>query len=228
VWSSASSSAGAAPFSSAGAGAGASARAFSTSAGGAQSSESAQGSGAAGAGAGAGASAPSPQSTRLYRLTEDVKDVFAVAFGLDRKRNVEVEYDLGIREYPWVTYEVPAPAEEGEEAVEGKLARVYRNRVTGLVTDLKPVDFDQRAKPSAYITLNQEATGLAVLPEGANRSDWERRFDNLATSPIIQATLAAGRAVAASPVGAAVGKATEKVRSATDSVAERWETSQHP
>jgi hypothetical protein len=166
---------------------------------------------------GGSASAP-PRPSFMYKLTEDVKDIFAVAFGLERQRDVEAEYDMGIREYPWVCYEDPASP--------GKM--IYRNNRTGLVTELKPADFDQRAKPSARLILNTTTADVSVLPEGADKTAWERRLDSLAANPLVQGAAAAGRVVAASPVGEAVGGVAAKVRSATEGIAERWDTSQHP
>jgi hypothetical protein len=178
-------------------------------------------------GAAAAAAAPSAAYLRWYRAVEDAKDVVSVAFGLERKRDVAREYDLGLRAYPWVCYRDPARG--------GELT--YRNRETGLATEVKPADFDARAGPGAFLVLNEEATGVAVLPGGgagdgglggaagaAARAGLRRVRDGLSAGPVGQGLKAAAEAVAASPVGAAVGS----LKGVRDRYVESWETSQHP
>ena len=110
---------------------------------------------------------------RRYALLEHVKDVMCVAFGLERRRDADKEYDLGLREYPWVVY--ADPAREG--------ALTYRNRETGLATDAKPPDFDARAGPANFLTLNTEASGVAVAREDAGaKGAWERSLEALRTT----------------------------------------------
>jgi len=189
---------------------------------------------AAGGSASAGsASAASPAYARWYGAVEDAKDVLYVAFGLERRRDLAREYDLGLRAYPWVVYEDPARAG----------ALTYRNRETGLASEVKPADFDLRAGPGAFITLNAEATGLAVVAgaEGAGgagggdggiggaagaaaRAALRRAAAGLSAGPVGQGLRVAAEAVAASPVGAAVGQ----LKGARDRYVESWETSQHP
>lgn len=139
---------------------------------------------------------------------------------MERKRDVQKEYDLGIREYPWVCYEDPSQPGSG--------VMIYRNKETNQSVDIKPADFDQRAKPSAYLVLNDTANAVALIDEEASKSKWQKSFDNIKASPIIQGAVAAGKAVASSPVGQVVGSVADRVKQSTDGIAERWETSQHP
>lgn len=46
-----------------------------------------------------------------YKLSEYVKDVASVVFNIERKRDLETEYDSGLREYPWIEYEDPVTGE---------------------------------------------------------------------------------------------------------------------
>jgi len=149
---------------------------------------------------------------------EDAKDVFYVAFGMERRRDANLDYDFGVRKYPWVCY--VDPNKEGQV--------IYRNVETGLATEIKPLDFDQRATSLSYLVLNQEATGVSVVNENVSKSAWERSFESLQSSQLAQTVKAATVVVAASPVGQAAGKVAEKVRSATDKYVQQWESSQHP
>ena len=161
---------------------------------------------------------PSSSAAWYYRVVEDAKDVFSVAFGIERKRNANLDYDFGVRKYPWVCYADPNK--------DGQI--VYRNIETGLATEIKPLDFDLRATSTSYLVLNQDATGVSVVNENLNKSAWERSFETLQSSPLAQTVKAARVVVAASPVGQAAGKVAERVRSATDKYVQQWESSQHP
>jgi hypothetical protein len=161
---------------------------------------------------------PSSSAAWYYRVVEDAKDVFSVAFGVERRRNANLDYDFGVRKYPWVCYADPNK--------DGQI--VYRNIETGLATEIKPLDFDIRATSTSYLVLNQDATGVSVVNENLNKSAWERSFETLQSSPLAQTVKAASVVVAASPVGQAAGKVAERVRSATDKYVQQWESSQHP
>lgn len=167
----------------------------------------------------------------MYRTVEDIKDIFAVTFGVERKRDIQTEYDLGIRQYPWVCYKSSTsggggsggdPSNSAEEKI------VYRNNDTGLITEIKPADWDVRALPSSYLVLNTDASAIAIVPDNVSKTGWEKHFQGIAASPIIQGAFTAGRAVAASPVGQAVSKVTDKVKDVQDKISESWDTSQHP
>lgn len=167
----------------------------------------------------AGASGQDSQAakkpSRWYRLIEDAKDVLAVTFGYERKRDIGLEVDMGLREYPWVCYTDPATE---------KL--MYRNNDTGVVTDIKPSDFDKRAKPSARLEVNHAASDIAVVK--TQQTPWERTLNVMYNTPIIQGLLAVGETVAASPVGKAAEKVKAKVADVKEDLQEKWETSQHP
>lgn len=153
--------------------------------------------------------------SRWYLMMEDIKDVVAVTFGVTRQRDIGKEVDMGIREYAWVSYVDPAS---------GKT--LYRNTDSGLVTEMQPSDWEQRSKASSRLTVNTEASALAVV--SPTRSPWERTLDSLYGTPIISGLLQVGEAVAASPVGQAAGKVKAKIEDAKEVALEKWETSQHP
>lgn len=158
---------------------------------------------------------PPPAPSRWYVLTEDLKDVLSVAFGVERKRNVEKEYDMGLRAYPWVTYEDPATK-----------APLYRNEDTGVVTPHKPLDFDKRATPASFRGTNEAATALMkVAPE---LSAWERTLRALGATPVIQRLLEAGEEVKKSSVGLAAQRVRARASEVREDLQEKWETSQHP
>jgi hypothetical protein len=116
--------------------------------------------------------------------------VLSVAFGWERARNLEEEYDSGLRAYPWVTY---ADAATG--------AATYRNTETGAITTLKPLDFDRRAGAAAFRASNTAASALMV--QAPHLSPWERTLAALGSTPLIRSLLAVGDEVAKGPVGAA-------------------------
>lgn len=133
-------------------------------------------SGGSGEGASSGTDTPpakkSPPSF-LYRFVEGVKDVLAVTLGLERKRDLEAEYDAGLRAYPWIQYRDPASA-----------ALLYKNEDTGQVTERKPDDFELRAPPSSRMVLTDGATSaLATIRE--RETAWQRTLAALGKTPII-------------------------------------------
>lgn len=158
---------------------------------------------------------PPPARPSLWaRLVDDARDVLAVTFGVERARDVEAEYDAGLREYPWVTYEDAAGA------------RVYRNRETGGVQSAPPPDWDRRAQKSAWLESERVASAVATVKQA--ESAWERTLRALGETPLIAGLISAGRAVAAGPVGAAVKSAGERASAVREDLQEKWETSQHP
>ena len=167
---------------------------------------------------GAGASPPPPpprEDSRWYKLREDALDVLSVTFGWTRKRDVERDLDLGLRAYAWVTYVDPATN-----------APVYRNNDTGAVTGVKPVDFDRRAPPSARLTVDSSSS--AVRAYAPTESAWDKTVRALGDTPLIRGLLAAGSAVAASPVGKAATAVRARASDLREDLQEKWETSQHP
>jgi hypothetical protein len=157
-------------------------------------------------------SAPKQAPGRWYHMMEGVKDVLAVTFGVERKRNLAAEYDMGLREYPWIEYMDPSTN-----------AYAYKNLDTNVVTDKKPLDFDKRASPSARIATNTEQSALSVV--APKITPWERTLEAVTNAPIISSMLSVGAAVASS---APVQKVKEKVANKIEDAREVWETSQHP
>lgn len=159
---------------------------------------------------------PPVKPGRFYNLIEDIKDVFAVTFGVERKRNVGLEYDAGLREYPWISYTEPVSGRE-----------MYKNNETGVVTENKPLDFDLRAPASSRnVAVNVDRSELIVSKPDATA--WQRTIDALGSTPIIAALVDATEAVAASPVGDAARAVKQKVTDKVEDAREVWETSQHP
>ena len=158
---------------------------------------------------------PAPQPSLLYRLREDFKDVLSVAFGWERARNLEEEYDRGLRAYPWVTYSDPATGEA-----------VYRNTESGATTGTKPLDFDRRASASAFKATNTAASQVMVT--APQLSPWERTLRALGSTPLIRSLLAVGDEIAAGPVGKAAKGVQTRVSEVREDLQEKWETSQHP
>jgi hypothetical protein len=167
--------------------------------------------GAAGGGAGV---PPPPPPPLIYRLKEDMKDILSVVFGWERKRNLEEEYDMGLRAYPWITYAGP----DG--------APMYRNTETGATTGIKPLDFDRRASATSFRATNTEAS--AVMVAALQVSPWERTLKALGSTPLIRSLLAVGDAVAQGPVGQSAAKVKVRVSEIKEDLQEKWETSQHP
>lgn len=157
-------------------------------------------------------SAPKQAPGRWYHMMEGIKDVLSVTFGVERKRNLSAEYDMGLREYPWIEYMDPSTN-----------AHAYKNLDTGVVTDKKPLDFDKRASPSARVATNTEQSALSVVAPKV--TPWERTLEAVTNAPIISSMLSVGAAVAAS---APVQKVKEKVANKIEDAREVWETSQHP
>jgi hypothetical protein len=159
---------------------------------------------------------PAKKPGRLHNLTEGLKDVFAVVFGVERKRDLGAEYDAGLRKYPWFEFQDPH-----DEKV------YYKNEDTGVVTEHKPADFDLRAPASArMVATNMEASALTVVAE--RQTPWQRTVSALGSTPVIAAMLHVGEAVAASPVGQAAKSVKTKVADKVEDAREVWETSQHP
>lgn len=144
-----------------------------------------------------------------------MKDVLAVTFGVERRRDLGAEYDMGLREYPWIEYVDPATSKT-----------MYSNRDSGIVTEMKPHDFDARAKPTSRIDVDAGATAITVVK--TEKSAWQRTLDSVTNAPIISSILAAGEAVAAGPVGQQMSKVKAKVTDKLEDAREVWETSQHP
>lgn len=168
---------------------------------------------------GSTSSAPRKKPGRLSSLMDSAKDVFAVVFGTERKRDLGAEYDAGLRKYPWYSYADPTDPESGRV--------LYRNEETGVVTEHKPADFDMRAPPDArMVPLNMEATAISVV--APQLSAYQRMISALGDAPLIRVLAEAGQAVAASPVGEAAAKVRDKVRDKVEDAREVWETSQHP
>lgn len=150
---------------------------------------------------------------------DGAKDVFAVVFGTERKRDLGAEYDAGLRKYPWYSYADPTDPESGRV--------LYRNEETGVVTEHKPADFDARAPPDArMVPLNTEATAVSVV--APTLSAYQRMIAALGDAPLIRVLAQAGQAVAESPVGEAAAKVRDKVKDKVEDAREVWETSQHP
>jgi import inner membrane translocase subunit TIM44 len=148
-------------------------------------------------------------------LVDDAKDVLAVALGIERQRDIETEYDMGLREYPWVRY---------TDAASGKL--VYRNRESGATMDEAPKDWSRRATPAHEIAVQSSASSIATIKNAP--SAWERTIKALGETPIIAGLLAAGTAVREGPVGKAAAKAAQRADEIREDLQEKWETSQHP
>lgn len=151
----------------------------------------------------------------FYSLREDIKDVLAIVFGMERKRDVEFEYDMGLRPYPWVTYVEVATGE-----------RVYRNVETGVITNSMPAGFEKRAKPEAYLDANLEQHALTIMQmeKGVFGKIKERVVEN----PVAATVIAAGSAIKESPIGEAASRVKAKVSDVREDLQETWETSQHP
>lgn len=107
-------------------------------------------------------------------------------------------------DYPWVEY--------GDE--EGQT--LFRNKVTGEVTDTEPEGF---AKYGRSLEVDTSTMALTVVQERKTR--WDRYRDLLADSPLMRAFTDASSAVADSSVGKRVSEAKEDAQL-------HWETSQNP
>jgi hypothetical protein len=166
--------------------------------------------------AGAGsAPPPPPKPSRWYLFSEDVKDVFSVAFGLSRSRDVGKEVDMGLRAYGWSRYVDPSSG-----------TTLYRNADTGLVTEVEPPDWGARSTSASVLSVDGSSTAIALHKPTV--SPWERTLASLYNTPIIQGLLVVGEAVKASPVGTAAKAAATRVSDAKEAALESWETSQHP
>jgi len=168
-----------------------------------------------GGGGDASAPKPPPKPSAWYGFVEGVKDVIAVTLGLERRRNVGQEYDMGVREYPWIEYRDPAT---------DKL--MYSNRDTGVVTDIKPADFEARAKPTSRVTVNEAASAISVVK--TSQSAWERTLESVRNAPLIASLLDASAAVADTAVGKKVAAVRARIADKVEDAREVWETSQHP
>jgi hypothetical protein len=97
---------------------------------------------------------------------EHVKDVLAVTFGVERgARDVDAEYDMGLRAYPWVTY------------TDARGETVFRNTATGAVTSTQPADWAARSTAASHVTVNADASALMLLHP--TLSPWERSLKAL-------------------------------------------------
>jgi hypothetical protein len=144
--------------------------------------------------------APSTPRQRglLTRAWDGLLDVVYVTLGLERKRDVAAEYASGERPYPWVSY---------VDAASSKT--LYYNSESGVITEIKPPDWDRFSTPASYVTPDAEAGALRAVP--APPSAWDRTVRALGAAPIIEGVLAVGKAVAASPVGAAATAVKNRV-----------------
>lgn len=157
---------------------------------------------------------PRPTPSRWARFVDDARDVFSVAFGVERARDIEAEYDAGLREYPWVTY------------VDAAGARVYRNRESGATTADEPADFQKRATPAHWLESERVASAVTVVKTA--ESAWDRTLRALGETPLIAGLLSVGEAVAKGPVGQVAKKVGDKATEVKEDLLEKWETSQHP
>ena len=156
-----------------------------------------------------------PSRGRLGTLWEDAKDVLAVTFGITRHRNAAADYASGARVYPWTSYVEP-----------GTGRTLYRNAEANIVTEVQPPDWALFATDASILEPNVDAHQIATIRPVASR--WEKTLAAVANTPIIAAVAAAGRVVAASPVGAVAAAVRDRVRDDVEDLREKWETSQHP
>jgi Tim44-like domain len=151
------------------------------------------------------------------KFLEDLKDIISVTFGIERKRDLTAEYESGARPYPWITYVDPISEK-----------RLYANRDSGVITEIKPLDFDRFAKEDANVNINIDANAIAAIKQTTEESRWNRTLAAVSKSPIISSILEVGKVIAESPVGQAAGNLNRKVKEKVEDAREVWETSQHP